>query len=39
MPQTIRVNIVNAFIDSDTGGNPAGVVLNAGTQKSYAHLI
>ena len=25
----IEVPIVNAFIDEDAGGNPAGVVLNA----------
>jgi len=27
--QTIEVQILNAFVDNDTGGNPAGVVLDA----------
>lgn len=26
----VQVNIINAFVDGDTGGNPAGVVLEAG---------
>ena len=26
---TVKVNIINAFIDSGAGGNPAGVVINA----------
>ena len=27
--KTIEVQILNAFVDNNTGGNPAGVVLNA----------
>jgi len=27
--QTIEVQILNAFVDNNTGGNPAGVVLDA----------
>ncbi len=27
--QTVEVQILNAFVDNDKGGNPAGVVLNA----------
>jgi PhzF family phenazine biosynthesis protein len=27
--KTIKVQILNAFVDNDQGGNPAGVVLNA----------
>ena len=29
--ETITVQILNAFVDNDKGGNPAGVVLNADT--------
>ena len=29
--RTINVQILNAFVDNDKGGNPAGVVLNADT--------
>ena len=25
----VNVNVVNAFVEGDIGGNPAGVVLNA----------
>ena len=27
--KTINVQILNAFVDNNEGGNPAGVVLNA----------
>jgi hypothetical protein len=34
----VSVEIVNAFIDGDTGGNPAGVVLDANSLSSEQKL-
>lgn len=35
---TIQVHIINAFIDGETGGNPAGVVLNADSLSAQQKL-
>ena len=35
----VSVEIVNAFIDGDSGGNPAGVVLDANPLTAQQKLI
>ncbi len=36
--QTIEVQILNAFVDNNSGGNPAGVVLDADNLSTYQKL-